>query len=282
MHIDHQTLTDINNLLHDLGHDLDLTAFSGTMFSAAAIPIFLFLYLSTHWTFLLIPLLLIFALFLYFSFFCDHLKKNIRTQQKTMLYHQLLPSLLTQLWENYQPHIIPSDTDDEGSPVLTIHMKEDRQAFRKEMTYSIYETPRYRIEKKPGIHDTFIITLHTDQDSPIDGAYSIMSRGSNDDENCELVHDPVFLSSFVIEAEPTSKNMTFLTASRRDTLTSILEIAGNFTIVYEKDKVTLTLHDFSIFPDIKKGSLPHAIYEEDLRKTVQCLNLLETYIPRLL
>lgn len=282
MHIDHQTIADINNLLHDLDNDLDLTAFSGTLFSAAAIPLFLFLYLFTKWTFLLLPLFIIFALFLYFSFFSDRLKKRIRTQQKTILYNELLPSLLGQLWENFHPEPTAYVQTDETTPVLSMRMKKQSCNYQAEMEYTIYENPHFRIEKKPPLHDTFIITLHNSKEIAIDGSYSIISRKTGYGENDELVHDPVFLSSFAIEAEPTSKNRAFLSPGRRDALTSILEIAGNFTIVYEKEKVTLTLHDFSIFPAIKKGSPPHAVYEEDLQKTCLCLNLLETYIPRLL
>lgn len=283
MHIDHQTLSDINSLLRDLGKDLYLTTFSGTMFSAAAIPIFLYLYLSTRWTVLLIPLCIIFVLFLYFSFFSDRLKKHIRLQQMTLLYHDLLPSLLQNLWENHHPSVVTCETPDENSPLLSMHMEETSETLKKEMDYSIYEVPRYRTEHKPALHETFIITLHTGKEAAIDGSYAIMNRQNNSIENeVELINDPVFLSSFAIEAEPTSRNRTFLTPARRDALTSIQEIAGNFTIVYEKDKIMLTLHDFSIFPPIQKESLPHAVYEEDLQKTCLCLNLLEEFIPRLL
>ena len=282
MHIDHRTLADINSLLQDLGKDLDLTTFSGTMFSAAAIPIFLFLYLSTKWTVLLIPLFIIFALFLYFSFFSDRLKKRIRSQQLNMLYKELLPSLLENVWERYHPH--PENvTGEENTTLLAMRMEEEHDRWKQEMLYRIDENQHYRIEKKPAIQESFTIVVHTSDTLAIDGSFTLSTRNTTVTlEDSELVNDPVFLNTFALTAEPTSRNRVFLSKKRRDALTSIQEIAGDVKFVYEKDRLCIELRDFSIFPHIKKGGLPHAIYEEDLQKTCLCLNLLAEFLPRLL
>ena len=274
MHIDHRTLADINSLLQDLGKDLDLTTFSGTMFSAAAIPIFLFLYLSTKWTVFLIPLFIIFALFLYFSFFSDRLKKRIRSQQMTMLYKELLPSLLEQLWERYQPHP-ENGTGADNTTLLSMRMEEENERWKQEMVY--------RIEKKQTMHESFTILIETADELAIVGSFTITTRSTTTTpEDHELVNDPVFLNTFALTAEPTAKNRVFLSKKRRDALTSIQEIAGDVKFVYEKDRLRIELRDFSIFPHTKKGDLPHAIYEEDLQKTCLCLNLLAEFLPRLL